>query len=220
MPKKQPMRVIALAASKGGVGKSTLTASLAVRAARDSDRVALIDHDPQLSLQAWWRRRGGPNNPTLFEDVDSSAEAIELIAAEGWEWLFLDTPPSQLDRIGAVIACSDFVLIPTRPGIMDVEAVRITEDLCRSFRKPYAFILNMVAPNATNARVTNEVAKFLSSDGRTLLEPFITYRQSHSNAMFAGKTAGEVRDAAAKLEIDVLWQAVQAVVTKPKRVPA
>ena len=49
MPKKQPMRVIAVAASKGGVGKSTLTAALAVRAAQDGRRVGLIDMDPQLA---------------------------------------------------------------------------------------------------------------------------------------------------------------------------
>ncbi len=129
MAKKQPMRVIAVAASKGGVGKSTLTAALAVRASLEARRVGLIDHDPQLSLQRWWSRRGGPQNPVLFEDVDSSAEAIELIASEGWEYLFLDTPPSQVDRIASVIACSDYVLIPTRAGVMDIEAVRMTEEI-------------------------------------------------------------------------------------------
>ena len=217
MPKKQPMRVIAVAASKGGVGKSTLTAALAVRAAQDGRRVGLIDMDPQLSLQRWHSRRKHADSPVLFEDVDSSAEAIELIAAEGWEYLFLDTPPSQVDRIGSVIACSDYVLIPTRAGVMDIEAVRMTEELCVEFRKPYAFMLNMVAPNA---KVTADMARHLRTGGRVLLEPFIAYRQSHSNAMFQGKTAGELRDPPARQEIDGLWQAVQDFVTKPKRAVA
>lgn len=217
MPKKQPMRVIAVAASKGGVGKSTLTAALAVRASQDGLRVGLIDMDPQLSLQRWHSRRNSTASPVLFEDVDSSAEAIELIAAEGWEYLFLDTPPSQVDRIASVIACSDYVLIPTRAGVMDIEAVRMTEEICAEFRKPYAFMLNMVTPNA---KVTADVARHLRSNGRLLLEPFIAYRQSHANAMFQGKTAGEVRDPPARQEIDGLWRAVQEFVTRPKRARA
>lgn len=209
-PLKQPTRVIALAASKGGVGKSTLTAALAVRAAADFDRVALFDADPQLSLSSWWDRRGGPSNPMLF-DGDTSAEAIGLVAAEGYQWLFVDTPPSQLDRIEAIIAAADVVLIPTRVGIMDIEAIKVTEELCVEHRRPYAFVLNMVTANAT--RVTADTVAHLRTGRRVLLEPFVSNRQSYSTAMFAGKTAGEARDAAARAEIDGLWRAVHDFAT-------
>ncbi len=215
MVKKQPMRVIALAATKGGVGKSTLTATLAVRAAQDCPRVALVDHDPQLSLSSWHDRRGSPGNPKLFEDIDSSSEAIGWIAHEGWDYLFLDTPPSQLDLIETVISCADFVLIPTRPGILDIEAVKITEEMCQQQRKPFAFILNMVQPGA---QMTAAAAAHLRTNRRVLLEPFISYRQSHSSAMFAGKSAGEVRDATAKQEIEALWAAVQKFIAKASKV--
>jgi len=206
MAKKQPMRIVALAASKGGVGKSTLSAALAVRASEDFDRVGLFDADPQLSLSSWWDRRGGPSNPRLF-DGDTSPEAIGLVASEGYDWLFIDTPPSQLNHIESIIAYSDVVLIPTRAGIMDVEAVKVTEDLCKEHRRPYAFVLNMVTPDA---RETIETAAHLRAGRRTLLQPFISYRQSYSRAMFAGKTGGETRDTTARAELDGLWQSVQA----------
>lgn len=41
------MRVIAVVSSKGGVGKTTLASALAVRAARENKRVAMVDLDPQ-----------------------------------------------------------------------------------------------------------------------------------------------------------------------------
>jgi cellulose biosynthesis protein BcsQ len=45
--KPQPTRVITLAGTKGGLGKSTLACGLAIRATQDSGKVALLDLDPQ-----------------------------------------------------------------------------------------------------------------------------------------------------------------------------
>jgi chromosome partitioning protein len=64
---QQRMRVVTLAGTKGGIGKTTLCSALAVRAAEDRDKVALIDLDPQESLTSWWTRRGKTKNPKLYE---------------------------------------------------------------------------------------------------------------------------------------------------------
>lgn len=210
------MTTIALAASKGGVGKTTLTAALSVRAARDH-RVAIVDQDPQLSLSSWWDRRKGPDNPALFEDVESSTDAVEEIASHGYEFLFVDTPPSQIDRMEVVIACADLVLIPTRAGIMDIEAVRITQELCEQHKRPFAFVLNMVSPGA---RATQSAASFLRTHRRLLLDPFITERDSYGAAMFVGKTGPETRDEAARAEIDALWTSVKTTIAKLAKVQA
>ena len=47
------MRTVALITQKGGSGKSTLSASLAVAAQGARERVFLIDMDPQKSLTSW-----------------------------------------------------------------------------------------------------------------------------------------------------------------------
>ena len=52
------MRIIALASQKGGSGKTTIAAHLAVQAGRVGEGPAvLVDTDPQGSLGEWWRER-------------------------------------------------------------------------------------------------------------------------------------------------------------------
>src|SRR6516225_4604954 len=60
------MRILASAAHKGGVGKTTLAAHLAVEAERvGAGPVVLLDTDPQESLTDWHKVRVG-NRPTLL----------------------------------------------------------------------------------------------------------------------------------------------------------
>ncbi len=52
------MKVLSLLAQKGGTGKSTLAAHLAVEAVRAGPRpVVLLDLDPQARLRRWYEKR-------------------------------------------------------------------------------------------------------------------------------------------------------------------
>src|SRR5262245_58618667 len=143
MPQKQlrRMHVLTLASSKGGAGKTTICSALAVRAAEESKRVALLDLDPAESLASWWTRRGKTKNPKLFE-IGAATEAIEMLLSEGWEWVFIDTGPAKLELAEPGIAVADLVLIPARPSAFDIEQTAITAELCEAHGKPYAFVLN------------------------------------------------------------------------------
>ena len=214
MVRKQPMRVVVLANSKGGVGKTTLAAALAVRAAAESKRVALLDLDPQESLSAWWERRGKEKNPKLFE-VDAATEAIELLMSEGWDWVFIDTPPSKLELIEPGVAAADLVLIPCRPSALDIEQVDIVVELCETHGKPFAFVLNHAPPTW---KLTKSSAEYLRRGERTVLDPLVTFRQAHMAAATVGKTAAEVeKEGAARREIDELWEAVKKLAATARK---
>jgi chromosome partitioning protein len=207
------MRVITLASLKGGPGKSTLASALAVRSARESKRVALLDVDPQESLSRWWQFRGSPKNPKLFEGLDSTAEAIELLLSEGWDWVFIDTPPALLQRIEPAIAVSDFVLIPCRPSAFDLDTADAAADLCQEHGKPFAFVLNHIQHGQ---KMADSAALHLSQYGPVLKER-IAYRKSYLTAIVQGKSGPEIdKDGKAAEEIEALWNAVKALTT-PKR---
>jgi chromosome partitioning protein len=208
----KPMKVVALAATKGGVGKTTLASALAVRASQESGRVALIDGDAQASLAAWYELRGEPDNPKLF-DMDISAEGIGLLMAQGWEWAFIDTPPAIIDLIEVAILNATFVLIPTRASPVDIEAVGEVVDLCKTHRKPFAFVLNAVSPQWANLADGSEA--YLRGHGPVLKER-VGLRKGYVTAMTSGKSGAEV-DKTAREEIDALWSAVRRAIAKSVR---
>jgi chromosome partitioning protein len=215
MVKPKRLTVLALAATKGGVGKTTLASALAVRAAQESERVAVIDLDPQESLASWFDRRGKNNNPKLFEGLGPNQAAIELLISEGWEWVFIDTPPAIVDIIEPAIAVADVVLIPSRPTALDLVAMTLVEELCQIHKKRHAFILNQCMPNW---KLNDSAATVLRSKGRTLLEPTIPMRNAYAAAMTVGKTGAEVeRGADARKEVDALWEAVKRFAARKVR---
>lgn len=201
--------VICCAASKGGVGKSTLAASLAVRASEDSERVALLDLDPQHSLSRWWELRGRPSNPKLFTGVESLTDDIALLKGRGWEWIIIDTPGQGYEHIlEPAILAADFVLVPVRASGLDVEAVTALADLCRRRRKVWAFVLNDYEPKW---KISTTAAEYLGDFGHVLKDP-IHHSQAHLAAMGAGKVGAEYPSkplaAAAADDINKLWLAI------------
>ena len=67
--------IITIAQQKGGAGKTTLAAHLALSWAREK-RVAIVDIDPQASLAAWFSLRQ--------ERLGKKAPAIDVAAITGW----------------------------------------------------------------------------------------------------------------------------------------
>jgi len=99
-------------------------------------------------------------NPKLFE-VDATAEAIELLVSEGWQWVFVDTGPARIELIEPGIAVADFVLIPTRPSALDIEQAAICVELCETHRKQHAFVLNHAPPGT---KLTKSSIQFLKQN--------------------------------------------------------
>jgi chromosome partitioning protein len=71
-----PGLVITIAQRKGGAGKTTLAAQLAVAWAQSGARVAALDIDPQGSLAAWVELRRAR--------LGASAVGFDFAALPGW----------------------------------------------------------------------------------------------------------------------------------------
>ena len=124
------MIVIAVVNSKGGTGKTTLAAALAVRAAKESKRVAMVDLDPQRSLAEWYNMRAGATgNPRMFANERDAGAAREKLERDGWDWVFMDGPPGAVVTVKEMVDAADFAVIPVKPSGIDllatVEAVAL-----------------------------------------------------------------------------------------------
>ena len=140
------LQVIVLASRKGGSGKTTLSSHLAVEAERaGAGRVALADTDPQGGLAAWYNARA--SETPIFVDVSRGLPAaIGACRNGGIDILFVDTPPSVTETIGAVVGHADLVVIPVRPSPNDLRAVGGTVEIVRRAGKPMVFVCNQITP--------------------------------------------------------------------------
>jgi len=206
------MRVIVVASQKGGVGKTTITAHLAVCAGKSAQRSAvLIDTDPQGSLTEWWEARrerleqnGGLALVTVKRD-ELASKLIEL-DEQGTATAIIDTPPALTAEIDKVIAMADFVIIPARPSPHDLRAIGATVSLVRRAKKPFMFIVNGAVPRAN---ITAEAVAALSEHGR--VAPVILYqRTDYAASMIDGRTVMEAGGPTGRSaqEIADLWRHV------------
>lgn len=205
------MNTIVFASRKGGSGKSTLAAHLAAHAHKSAKPCLLIDADPQGSLTLWQRLRG-TSEPPIRTASRSVSEIVASAKRDGFEWVFIDTPPNMSAVVEDAVRNATMAVIPARPGIFDVNAVQETILTCRSVRKPYAVIINgapAMRDGVENRMVTaarEELAKFRAP----VWNGQITNRADLILALSHGESAREY-DAAGRAasEIGRLWSAIE-----------
>jgi chromosome partitioning protein len=208
------MIVIAVVNSKGGTGKTTLAAALAVRAAKESKRVALVDLDPQRSLAEWYNvRADAAGNPRMFANEREASVAREKLKRDGWDWVVMDGPPGAVVTVKEMVDAADFAVIPVKPSGIDLLATVEAVALARKAGVSHFAVLN----DCGRDRLPRETRNALAANGVPVANTEVAHRISHVSAMMAGKSAAELRDAAASAEIDALWAEVKAAATKGGR---
>jgi len=218
------MKVIAVVSAKGGVGKSTLARAIAVHAASSASgqggrRVALVDLDPQRTLEQWWDRRAtsrqepaSGRNPDLLRNASSAADAVaSLRACNSYDLAILDLPPSFLHEMQEALEASDIALVPLLPDLDNISATRDAIVLARKAACKYLVVINRAPPRSDRGETIQRVLR----DGgqpvaETIMKDTITWSQAHD----AGLSAIEVSSASgreARRQVAALWDEVQTL---------
>jgi len=199
------MRVIAFVTQKGGTGKSTLAASLAVAAGEAGERVATLDLDPQASLTHWGERRNAESPMVDRTTPDKLSAALHGLANHGYSLTILDTAGIDSPAATAAMRSADMALIPARPSLADIEATKPTYAALAKLGRNYAFVLNQCAPQLKSGRVA-DASKALRLLG-VFAQPLIALRADHQDAfaLGLGVTEHDPEGKAAE-EIRGLWQ--------------
>jgi chromosome partitioning protein len=197
------LKVLTVANRKGGAGKSTCAAHIALEAVKANLKTILIDLDPQKTLETWWNLRS-EENPYL---TDSSAaditEKIKIIEEKGFDLCIIDTPGDVSTNAIAGIRVADLVLIPSKPTSPDLGAIGRTISLVNDAKRPYIFLVTQ-AISRSNAAL--QAASVLSEFG-AVAPAVVSNRIAYVNAMNVG-TSAAVMDKTAFEELSSIWNFV------------
>lgn len=197
------MRIIGLTTQKGGAGKTTLAASLAIAAQLDGESVYLLDLDPQASLWSWGQRRNRAA-PIVHKAAAADLGRLLANARHSYSLAIIDTPGQVGGDVSLTLPEIDLCLLPVKPSLLDVEAAKPTVDQLRRLKQAFAFVLNQCAPSS-QAR-TLDAATLLVRSG-ALAPSMVATRTDFLDAITAGMGVTEFNPKGkATQEIALLWQ--------------
>jgi len=160
------MKKIAITSGKGGVGKSTLTVSLALALARKGSKVGILDVDltgsnipdmlgkrelevtsrdtfiPSENMNVKYISLGqiaSDGSPVLWDPKDLRSAARQLMERTEWgdlDYLICDFPPGFEAETLEMLPLMDYVLIVTTPSALSKSKVERMVEACREFQIP------------------------------------------------------------------------------------
>lgn len=211
--------VLAIAAGKGGVGKTTTAINLAASLG-DTRRVLLVDADPQdAGSAAWWAADGEGLPFDLVKDANPALLA-QLREITDYDLVVVDTPPALgSDILSAVASAADLTITTAKPS--DAEIVAAVQTMNQIPDGSAArVLLTMVDSRAMSEALTAQ--NTLLAAGVPSLRSFIRLLKAHVRARTAHAPVADIKatgavDAAndyrrAAAEIEELFETAKAVI--------
>lgn len=208
--------IITVAQQKGGSGKTTIAANLAVGFLRQGKRVALVDIDPQGSLGRWFMTRLD-SDPTLVEMLNfttSSAWGITYECrklADGHDVVIVDTPPKADSDLRPALRAADLVIVPVSMSHVDLWATEGVLDLARREDKDTLVVMNRAR---AGTRLAGDVAEAAQKLAARIAATQFANRVIYAEALGKGRGAAEGAKTPARAEVDALTAEVAAILAE------
>jgi chromosome partitioning protein len=205
--------IITVAQQKGGAGKTTLAAHLAVAWAETGRRVAIVDIDPQGSLSRWHDLRmasgngAGENGALTHIRITGwrTQREVERLAREH-DVVVVDSPPHAETEARIAVRSAALVLVPVQPSPMDLWATEPTLALAREEKVPVLLVVNRVPPRA---KLADALIERLGALGAPVAATQVGNRIQYAAALAEGlgvteaarrtRAAEEMRELAAEI---------------------
>src|SRR5688500_5708324 len=129
-------RVITLATTKGGAGKSTLARALAAHWLLTGHKPALVDADPQRTLASRHNTDGALGAvPLIAEPVERVAQVIAEMRDKRHAPVIVDTAGFRNRTTIAALVATDLALIPLKPAVEDIDGAVSTYRLIQEMNQ-------------------------------------------------------------------------------------
>src|SRR5690606_23121175 len=121
--RRQWMKTVLVASSKGGVGKTTIATHLAAESALAGRKTVLVDADPQGSSTRWAERRSAMDSAVLPIDGASRHRSAWRSIPEDTERVVVDAPAgAHPDSLEVYLEHADALVLPVLPSALDIDA--------------------------------------------------------------------------------------------------
>lgn len=185
--------IITVAQQKGGSGKTTVAAHLAVAFALSGKAVGLLDVDPQGSLGEWFERReagmGEDGVGLTFRTASgwgARREAKQL--ARDHDVVVVDTPPKSDLGIRPAIEMAGLVAVPVQPTPVDLWATTPTLDMAAKEGTASLIVINRAL---SRALLTAEMIAAAGELGHAVAAAHLGNRVAYPQSMGEGLTVLE-----------------------------
>jgi chromosome partitioning protein len=202
-------QVICVAQQKGGSGKTTIAANLAVAFSRAGRSVALLDTDPQGSLGRWFMARRALGGEDLgFSTASAWGVSYECDKLRrSFDYVIVDTPPKVDADLRPALREADLVIVPVSASQVDVWATESVLDLAKREGRPVMIVLNRAKQGT---RVLEEVGRALDAFEVMRSETMLGNRVAYAETLGQGLGVIERGRGAWTAEIEGLAAEVQA----------
>jgi chromosome partitioning protein len=202
------VKVITLAAQKGGCGKSALAISCAVLAAKHLKRVLILDADPQGTARQWQTgRNGGLPEVRSVRNAAELESTLSALPSNSFDFVFIDTPGRDEPGEAAAIRAADLTLIPCRPTMADVRAMPATAQVAQRLKRHYAFVLTQVPTRGTRADETAAALAEVGEVAPVRISQRIAWQDSYAASLGVSEYEPE---GPATRELAALWRWLNA----------
>jgi chromosome partitioning protein len=202
-------QVITIAQQKGGSGKTTLAANLAVAFARAGRSVALIDTDPQGSLGRWFMLRAEAMEDPGMEFSTASAWGVSYESGKlkkVHDIIIVDTPPKADADLRPALRAADLVLIPVSSSHVDLWATEGVLDLVAREGGRALIVLNRMK---AGTRLGDEVTAAAAATA-AIATAQLGQRVAYAETLGHGLSVAEGGKSAAQAEVAALMAEIAA----------
>jgi len=201
------MKIITLMNQKGGVGKTTLTLSLAARWHLMGHSVSIIDADPQQAL-VFWKKQQEEGSKLAGIDVYAVKLPTEIRNCRNLksDYVIIDTPGTDKMIVRSALNTSDALLIPVQPSSLDVQASAPSVQTALASAKPTAYVVNRYV---SQTQLGKDVMISLQNTPATVLRKAMGQYQAFPRSIGVGETPSTMfSGGAASRNIEAVGQSV------------
>jgi ATPases involved in chromosome partitioning len=218
--------IIAITATKGGSGKTTVAVNLAVGFTKKGYKVCIVDADKgQISCKHWAEYRSDEREHIPVLQVPDKKFIREVRAlSQNYDLIIIDGRPTESDHTDRITMVSDLVIIPVKFGLYELRALENYFDIYDGVKdakeslggKLSGFVLlnDIGVGQTTKAEMTEAVNESIGESDISLLNAVLYHRKVYADSPADGVGVIEAKDAKAKAEVESLVNEIEQLILK------